>query len=271
MLWRAMLRGTVTGLLANAAASAGLDDSDSWYVVYVRDRKFGNYGGAPEFRTYCEMKIEVEADAAIPDGTPPDDVESVGRALAQGQLDDFCELAEQALLGGQGASLAIACTLDSATATPASTDGLWAGMMLSGPNIDPRGPFLAIKSVNDDGTVTLSAPYKGATGSYLFNVGSFVGLFERIDSFDTYPRRSALDGDSYVAAATINIVGYVHETFEPARGPDLSGINLYVDSINIFDPNGDFDGQEPFSVAPAPRSAGPDGRPDIQAVIDTDP
>ena len=55
------------------------------------------------------------------------------------------------------------------------------------------------------------------------------------------------------------------------RGPDLSGINLYADSINIFDPNGDFEGQEPFTVAPAPRTAGPDGRPEIVADLDTSP
>ena len=269
MLWRAMLRGTATGLLANAAAGAGL--SPSWFVVYVRDRKRGNYGGAPEFRTYGEFKVEIRAEAAAPDGTPPDDVVDVARALAESKLDDLCELAERALLGGQGLSLVIACTQNSATATPVSLDGLSPGMILFGPGISARDPFLAIKTVNGDGTVTLSAPYTGTSGSYLFNVGSFVALFEQIDSVDTYPRHRGMEGDTYVARSTIGIVGYVHEIFEPVRGPDLSGINLYADSINIFDPNGDFEGQEPFTVAPAPRTAGPDGRPEIVADLDTSP
>ena|ERR1700733_7753845 len=271
MLWRAMLRGTASGLLANAAAAAGLDAS--WFVITSRDWKRGNYGSAPQFRTHSEFKIEITAQAAAPGGTPSDEVESVARTLAEAKLDDLCELAENALLGGQGSDLAIACTQNSATATPASTTGLTPGMMLSGANVSPRDPFLAIRAVNGGGTVTLSAPYTGATGTYLFNVGSFVALFERIESVDTYPRARSFDSGSatFTARATIRINGFVHEIFEPARGPSLSGINLYLDSINIFDPNGDFTGQEPFTVAPAPRMAGPDGRPEIVADIDTTP
>ena len=269
MLWRAMLRGTATGLLANAAAGAGLEPS--WFVVTVRDRKRGNYGGAPEFRTYGEFKVEIRAEATAPDGTPSDDVLEVARTAAESKLDDLCELAENALLGGQGLSLAIACTHGSAAATPASLAGLSPGMILRGPGIGARDPFVAIRTINGDGTVTLSAPYAGTTGSYLFNVGSFVALFEQIDSVDTYPRHRGLEGGTYAARSTIGIVGYVHEIFEPVRGPDLSGINLYVDSINIFDPNGDFEGQEPFTVASAPRTAGPDGRPEIVADLDTNP
>jgi hypothetical protein len=271
MLWRAMLRGTASGLLANAAAAAGLDAS--WFVIYSRDRKRGNYGSAPQFRTYSEFKIEITASATAPGGTSSGDIESVARTLAEAKLDDLCELAENALLGGQGTDLAIACTLNSATATPTSTTGLSPGMMLSGANVSPRDPFLAIRTVNDDGTVTLSAPYASATGTYLFNVGSFVALFEKIESVDTWPRGRSFDAGSgvFTARATICINGFVHEIFEPARGPSLSGINLYIDSINIFDPNGDFSGQEPFTVAPAPRTAGPDGRPEIVADVDTTP
>lgn len=269
MLWRAMLRGTVMGLLANAAADAEL--SPTWFVVQSRDRKRADYGSAPEFRTHSELKVEITASAEIPDGTPPEDAAAVGRALAEGQLDDLCELAESALLGGQGFAVEIDCTNASATATPASLDGLSEGMILRGPGVDPRGPFVAIAAINDDDTVTLSAPYAGSTGSHLFNVGSFVGLYEQIESVDTYNRSRGMEGDVYVARETIRIAGYVHEIFEPARGPDLAGINLYVDSINLFDPNGDYAGQEPFDVQPAPRTSGPDGRPEIVADVDTNP
>jgi hypothetical protein len=269
MLWRAMLRGTASGLLANAAADAGLDAS--WFVITSRDMKRGDYGGAPEFRSTCEFKVEIEASANAPVGTSSGDIERAARTAALNKLDDLCELAQNALLGGQGFDVAIACTHDSATATPTSTTGLAPGMMLSGPGMSPRDPFVAIRTVNGDGTVTLSAPYAATTGTYLFNVGSFVALFEKIESVDTYPRGHAFDGGSFVftTRATMRINGYVHEIFEPVRGPQLGGINLYVDSINIFDPNGDFTGQEPFTVAPAPRIAGPDGRPEIVAEIDT--
>jgi hypothetical protein len=267
MLWRAMLRGTALGLLANAATAAGI--SPSWFSVYSRDRKRGDYGGAPEFETTNEFRVEIRAEASAPDGTPSDQIESVARALAQSKLDALCELAEQALLGGQGFDVTIACTADSATATPASLTGLAVGMMLSGPGISPRDPFLAIAAINTGGTVTLSAPYQGSTGSYLFTAGSFIALFERIDSVDSYPRHRGMEGTSYIARETIQITGHVHEIFEPSRGSDLSGINLYVDAVNIFDPNGDFVGQEPFAVVPAPRTAGPDGRPDIVADVDT--
>lgn len=269
MLWRAMLRGTITGLLANAAASAGV--TESWFVVHVRDRKRSNYGGAPEFRTSSEIKIEISASAEIPEGTPPEDALEVGRLLAEDALDDLCELAEDALLGGQGFSVVMEVAHNSATATPESLDGLAKGMTVRGPGVNPRDPFLAIKEINEDDTVTLTAPYAGIDGAFRFNVGSFVGLFERIESVDTYSTARGMEDDIYVAREIIRVVGHVHETFEPARGPDLGGINLYADSINIFDPNGDFEGQEPFAVASAPRTAGPDGRPDIVANVDTNP
>jgi hypothetical protein len=269
MLWRAMLRGTASGLLANAAVAAGLDTS--WFVIYSRDRKWGDTGSAPQFRSTCEFKIEIDAAANAPIGTSSGDIENAARAASLNKLDDLCELVQDTLLGGQGTALAIACTQNSATATPASLTGLSPGMMLSGPGVSPQGPFLAIRTVNGDGTVTLSAPYAGTSGTYLFNIGSFVALFEKIESVDTFPRGHSFDGGSgtFTTRATIRIAGYVHEIFEPVRGPSLGGINLYVDSINIFDPNGDFTGQEPFTVAPAPRTAGPDGRPEIVADIDT--
>ena len=46
MLWRAMLRGTASGLLANAAADAGVDAS--WFVITSRDMKRGGEYGRVE-------------------------------------------------------------------------------------------------------------------------------------------------------------------------------------------------------------------------------
>src|ERR1700679_3930341 len=144
MLWRAMLRGTASGLLANAAADAGIDAS--WFVLYSRDMKRGDYGGAPEFRSYCEFKVEIEASANAPSGTSSGDIERAARTAALNKLDDLCELAQNALLGGQGFDVSVACTHNSATATPASMAGLAPGMMLSGPGASPRDAFLAIRT-----------------------------------------------------------------------------------------------------------------------------
>lgn len=104
----------------------------------------------------------------------------------------------------------------------------------------------------------------------LFGTPDFVKLFEMIDSCDSFTDESGAKGDLHFASATIEIKGHTSEIWEPARGVDLKGINIYVDSVNIFDPNGDYTGETPFNVAnPAPRTSGPDGRPEVGAAVDT--
>lgn len=103
----------------------------------------------------------------------------------------------------------------------------------------------------------------------LFTSPDFVKLFEGLDSCQTFTEYRGMNSERHLAGATIEIKGHTSETWEPPRGPDMTGINVYVDSVNIFDPNSTYTGLEPFDINNPPvRTAGPDGRPEISATID---
>lgn len=97
---------------------------------------------------------------------------------------------------------------------------------------------------------------------------AFVGLFEAIESVDSQTDYNATEGKRHAFSADIDIVAHTTEIFEPTIDQALTGINLYVDSVNIFDATGDYTGDEPFDVAAPPRAQGPDGRPEVSANID---
>lgn len=60
------------------------------------------------------------------------------------------------------------------------------------------------------------------------------------------------------------------EDFYPINPVPLNEIDLHVDSVNIFDPNGTYTNPPfPEAVTPAPRTQGPDGRDEGYLVIDT--
>lgn len=95
----------------------------------------------------------------------------------------------------------------------------------------------------------------------------FVKLFEKILSVETKTDYRAVDAKLHTFMAVIEIKGRVSEIFEPTITTDLSGMNIYVDSVNIFDPSSNYGGQEPFQYPDAPRTEGPDGRPEISGTI----
>lgn len=97
----------------------------------------------------------------------------------------------------------------------------------------------------------------------LLGAPAFVSLFEAIDSVETRLDYRGVNTNKHTFVAVIEIKGHTTEIFEPSITTDLKGMNIYVDSVNIFDPNGNYGGQEPFQFPDAPRTSGPDGRPEI--------
>lgn len=102
----------------------------------------------------------------------------------------------------------------------------------------------------------------------LLGAPAFVSLFEKIASVETRTDYRAVEAKLHTFTAVIEIKAYATEIFEPVIATDLAGLNIYVDSVNIFDPAGTYTGQEPFTVPGPPRSAGPDGRPEISGSQD---
>lgn len=98
---------------------------------------------------------------------------------------------------------------------------------------------------------------------------AFVSMFEQIDLVETFVEYKGTEGAKHVFSGVIEITAHATEIFEPTINADLEGFNLYVDSVNIFDPNHNYPGQEPFIVPAAPRTSGPDGRPEISGQVDT--
>lgn len=279
MLWRVQLRNTATQLLATAAAGLGAKVQSSrdtpamsgampWLVVYADDHKEGQYGSPPQFLTRGRVTIEIRAEA------PPTPAPAPPQSTAEALLDSLCELVETTLLGTQGLSVSCAVAPGSTTVTPSSLAGLIAGMKFGG---GPIGPDNYIASIDAEaGTFELQCPYKGPTaGTFTFLIGSFVGLFEKIETFNTDTDDGTVENKNHVFSAVIEIVGHTHEIFEPAMASavPLNGINLYVDCVNVFDASGVYTpgtgpGQEPFDGLPAARQSGPDGRPEIGQSID---
>lgn len=97
----------------------------------------------------------------------------------------------------------------------------------------------------------------------------FVMFFEQIDSVDTRTDYRGVDSKVHTFSAVIEIKAHASEIFEPTITATLGGMNIYVDSVNIFDPNGTYEPPFDYPVADAPRAAGPDGRIEISGSLDT--
>jgi hypothetical protein len=102
----------------------------------------------------------------------------------------------------------------------------------------------------------------------LLGTPAFVKLFEMITEVDTRTEYRGENSRLHTAAAVMELKGYCTEIFEPSLTVDLTGINVYVDSVNVFDPAGNYPGEIPFDVSDAPRDRGPDGRPEISGSVD---
>lgn len=196
MLFRAQVRTTAIQLLQAAITQqgsqfftskdtpveAGLTPS---IIVYTDDRKTGQGGTPPQFRTEVLTTVEVT-------------VEGDDKDAAETNCDSLCEIVENTLLG------------------------------------DP----------------------------------TFVKLFEGIDSVETHEDYRGTDTERHTFTAVIEIKAHVSEVFEPSITTPLAGINIYVDSVRPFDPNGVEVPPFNYEVADAPRAAGPDGRVEASGKLD---
>lgn len=97
----------------------------------------------------------------------------------------------------------------------------------------------------------------------------FVMFFEQIDSVDTRTDYRGVDSKVHTFSAVIEIKAHAGEIFEPTITAMLGGMNIYVDSVNVFDPAGTYDPPFDYPVAAEPRAAGPDGRIEISGSLDT--
>ena len=122
---------------------------------------------------------------------------------------------------------------------------------------------IIVEGQTKDAAETLCDTLCESVENALLGGPAFVKLFEAIDSVDSRTDYRAVDSAQHAFTAVIEIKGHTTEIFEPAIATDLTGMNIYVDSVNIFDPNGNYGGQEPFQFPDAPRTSGPDGRPEI--------
>lgn len=122
---------------------------------------------------------------------------------------------------------------------------------------------IIVEAVDKDSAEALCDALCETAENTLLGTPAFVKLFEAIDSVETRIDYRALDSAQHTFSAVIEIKGHSTEIFEPTITDVIAGMNIYVDSINIFDPNGNYGGKEPFQFPDAPRTAGPDGRPEI--------
>lgn len=100
----------------------------------------------------------------------------------------------------------------------------------------------------------------------------FTSLFEGFDSVETDMNYRGTAATMHTFTAVIEIKAHVTEIFEPTDITDpLSGVNIYVDSVNVFDPNGAFNPPFAYGVSDAPRGRGPDGRDEICGKVDIGP
>jgi hypothetical protein len=99
------------------------------------------------------------------------------------------------------------------------------------------------------------------TENTLFSTPAFVRLFEQIDEVDTRTEYRGVETRVHTAVGRDGDQGLCHRDLRTHLDVDLTGINIYVDSVNIFDPQGDYTGQIPFDIPGPPREIGPDGRP----------
>lgn len=97
----------------------------------------------------------------------------------------------------------------------------------------------------------------------LFTDYTLNGLIQSWASIDTHTGISS-EGREHIGALKMTVSLELVEGFDPfasVTAPGLTNVQLHVDSIGTFDPNGTYANPPfPASVIPAPRTSGPDGR-----------
>lgn len=106
----------------------------------------------------------------------------------------------------------------------------------------------------------------------LFGSVDLVGLVQQMNVTTT--TEISAEGSTFLGGMEMSIDCELYEVFDPVQlNPDsypaLQGVNVHVDTQRPFDANGIYAATPfPDSVAPPPRTSGPDGRDEIAANID---
>jgi hypothetical protein len=247
MLFRASVRNTAVQLLRAAMMAASADeprlinadtkiedqiscvaDNPNWsghgpfISVTVEDKKQSvGAGGSPTFITRVTVTVSIRAE-----GKSQDD--------ARYLVDLIGSIVERALLGGQGWSLVVQTTAGSLTSTPSSIDGLIEGMSISG---DGVGIGNCIESIDASGGTIQLARTAASTGTFRVLAGSFVGLFEAIDSVDDFNGYDGQNQAYHVWSSDIEITAHVTEIFEPVVSTDLTQVRMNFGLNSSSDPD----------------------------------
>lgn len=96
----------------------------------------------------------------------------------------------------------------------------------------------------------------------LYSDVDLVGLIQQVANVTSQAAYSS-EGLKHIASLDMAIALESFESFEPhpEEALPLEGADVFVDSVNVYDPSGTYS-QAPFpsSVQQAPRTSGPDGR-----------
>lgn len=105
----------------------------------------------------------------------------------------------------------------------------------------------------------------------LFGTPDFVKLFELIDSVETISTYKGVNAARHTFTSVTEIRAHATEIFEPTITETLKGVNVYVDSVNVFDPNGTYVPPFNYPVSDPQRPRGPDGRVEAGGKVEFGP
>lgn len=98
-------------------------------------------------------------------------------------------------------------------------------------------------------------------------------IISEIESVDTENAVKS-EGNQPIGEVTMDFVCKFYQGPEAFAQPTLTPIAelaVYGDLVNVFDPNGTYTKPFNYPVAPAPRTAGPDGRVEAGAIVALEP
>lgn len=122
---------------------------------------------------------------------------------------------------------------------------------------------VTVEATTKDAAEALSDTLCETVENTLLGTPAYVMLFEQIDHVESRVDYRGDGAKKHTFVAVVEIKGHATEIFEPSITQVITGMNIYVDSQNIFDPNGTYAPPFNYPVADPTRGHGPDGRIEI--------